>query len=285
MKSLRVITPAKINLFLRVLSRRPYGYHNIETIFQAIGLFDELEISIGLSKNSLEVPGHPDLETSENLVLKALACLEKRLKSKFPVSLKLIKRIPVAAGLGGGSSDAAAALIGVVMLYDLKIDRWELVSIASELGADVPFFLTGGTAIGTGVGDMITPLALPFDYKVLVANQGFPVSTKLVFSEHSKFLTEPTANGKLKNCVEEAVDIYQLLHNDLQDTVERLYPNVLQLRRSLERCGVYKPLMSGSGPTVFGVGQEEHLLQSADCIRKNCKALCVPTYSGGPTID
>ncbi len=285
MKSLRVITPAKINLFLRILSRRPDGYHNIETIFQAIGLFDELEISIDKTRTSLEVPGHPDLETSDNLVLKAVACLEKLFRRNFLIRVKLIKRIPVAAGLGGGSSDAAAALIGVVKLYDLKIDRQELLLIAGELGADVPYFLTGGTAIGTGVGDIISPVTLPFDYNVLLANQGFPVSTKLVFSEHSKVLTEDPTGGKLKNCVEEAVDIYDLLHNDLQDTVERLYPKVAELRRNFERCGICKPLMSGSGPTVFGVGQEKHLLQSAECIGKICRVFCVPTYNRGPVID
>ena len=150
MKSLRVQTPAKINLFLRVLGKRQDGYHELETLFQAIDLYDELFIEECSEESTLEVPGFADLESEDNLVLRALRWLEKYSGRNLCVRMKLIKRIPVAGGLGGGSSDAAAALKGLSHLFDLKLSDSELARAALTLGADVPFFLTGGDSGGRG---------------------------------------------------------------------------------------------------------------------------------------
>ncbi|MEJ2717546.1 MAG: 4-(cytidine 5'-diphospho)-2-C-methyl-D-erythritol kinase, partial [Deltaproteobacteria bacterium] len=174
MKSLRVRTPAKINLYLRILGSRPDGYHDLETLFQAIDLHDQLIISETAGGSRLEVPGHPALENNDNLIMRALRWIERRSGRRVSVNVQLQKRIPVSAGLGGGSSDAAATILGIQALYDLELGTDDLIRDAGELGADVPFFLVGGSAIGEGIGEQLTRVSIPLDYGLVLVHPGFP---------------------------------------------------------------------------------------------------------------
>ncbi len=255
---LKVHAPAKINLYLRVLGRRNDGYHELETVFQAIDLSDELFIEKAVSETTLEVPGHEDLESDSNLAIRAVRWLEGKTGRSLPVAIRLMKSIPKAAGLGGGSTDAAAALLGIRALYELELGDKELLDGAASLGADVPFFLVGGTAVGEGIGERLTPIALPLDYSLVLVNPRFSVSTATVFRNLSKTLTGGARNGRLWRTIDRSREIDGLLHNDLQPTAEGLYPEISEVRRALELAGAKQVLMTGSGPTVFAVVEEGH---------------------------
>lgn len=254
MKSLRVKTPAKINLFLRIVRRRDDGYHDLETIFQAIDLWDELIVRRTEGSPSFKVSGRPDLEGPENLVVRAVRLLEQEVHSGLPVEMVLYKNIPTAGGLGGGSSDAAASLTALNVLFNLELEEETLKRVALRLGADVPFFLVGGSAVGEGVGERLTPVDLPTAYGIVLVNPGFPVSTARIFTEFSKTLTVERERGTVWGLLRETEEIGALLHNDLQAVTERLHPEVSEVCKSLDRLGMTKVLMSGSGPTVFGIG-------------------------------
>lgn len=253
MKTVFVRTPAKINLSLTVIGLRPDGYHEIETLFQAVDLFDEILLEKTAGSTSLHVPGHPDLETEKNIVVRAIRLLEKKTKKKLSVAISLNKKIPVAAGLGGGSSDGAAVLLGMRNLFGLDLTDDDLWETARSLGADVPFFLRGGTCIGRGIGDKLTPLEFPMDYEVLLANPGYPVSTAEVFHRYSKCLTGHFREGRLTVLSVARPDLEDLMHNDLQAVCEAMHPEITMIRRLMEAEGIRKALMTGSGPTVFGI--------------------------------
>lgn len=259
MRSIRITAPAKINLCLRVLGRRPDGYHILETLFQEIDLSDELILRETSGETSLAVPGHPDLATPDNLVMKAFRWLENTSGRRFSLSITVNKRIPVAAGLGGGSSNAAAVLKGMVSLYRLGLEEDDLARAALSLGADVPFFLIGGTAVGEGIGEHVTPVNIPSDYELLLVNPGFRVSTATVFQEYSRTLTGRTREGRLWRELRETRQIRDLLHNDLQSAAERLCPEIREMLGELARTGFAHRSMSGSGPTVFGLAQRNHI--------------------------
>jgi 4-diphosphocytidyl-2-C-methyl-D-erythritol kinase len=253
MKKLRVQASAKINLFLRVLGRRGDGYHDIESVFQTIDLCDELIICESSGSTILEVPGNPSLETEDNLVVRAVRQLEKFTGESLSLNIRLIKRIPVAAGLGGGSSDAAGTLLGIRALLDLDLSDDDLLKGAALLGADVPFFLVGGTAVGEGIGDVLTRASVPTDYSLLIVNPGFPVSTKMIFEQFGRTLTGQPRRGIVWDVLGKGRGLTGLLHNDLQATTERLHPEVREISESLVDLGFDGALMTGSGPTVFGL--------------------------------
>lgn len=257
MKSIRVRTPAKINLFLRVLGRRRDGYHDLETLFQAVDLHDELFIRESAGETTLEVPGFPELETHGNLVLKAIRWLRERTGDRIAAGIRLTKRIPVAGGLGGGSSDAAAALVGICELFDVGLSRDDLLQGAATIGADVPFFLVGGSAVGEGVGERLTPVDVSKEYELVLVDPGFPVSTATVFRELSRSLTGETRRGRLWDVLRERRKLAEMLHNDLQPVSERLYPKIAEIRTTLEKAGVEAALMSGSGAAIFGLTQPD----------------------------
>jgi 4-diphosphocytidyl-2-C-methyl-D-erythritol kinase len=285
MKRVRIKTPAKINLFLRVLERRPDGYHNIETLFQAVDLEDELIIEKTDGPSVLTVPGFPGLENGENLVIKAVRRLERETGRDLPVRIQLHKNIPIAAGLGGGSTNAAAALLGVSSLFDLDLAEEALDQIAGSLGADVPFFLKGGSAVGEGVGDLLTSVDLPLDYGILLVNPGFSVSTAEVYKEFSVSLTGPARNGKLWTVIEGQRGSADLLCNDLQEVAERLHPEISEVRIFMERSGLKRILMSGSGPTVFAVGDSDQLSGMMDLLPNKWRAWVVNPIEHGPMIS
>jgi 4-diphosphocytidyl-2-C-methyl-D-erythritol kinase len=285
MKSLRVQTPAKINLFLRVLGVRPDGYHDLETLFQAIDLDDELILTEDGGAATLHVPGFPELESEGNLVMRALRWVEAFTDRKLKVRMRLIKNIPIAGGLGGGSSDAAAALRGLSLLFDLGLSDADLALGALALGADVPFFLKGGTAVGEGIGERLTQIELPFVYDLILVNPGFPVSTGSIFREFSKNLTGKALEGRLWMRIREGRSVEDVLHNDLQAVAERMHPEIHDMRGVMERAGVRKTLMSGSGPTVFGPVSAHCSGDLANKLPRNWRIVLTRPVARGMLID
>ncbi|MFH0957139.1 MAG: 4-(cytidine 5'-diphospho)-2-C-methyl-D-erythritol kinase [Pseudomonadota bacterium] len=258
MKSVRLRSPAKINIFLRVLGRRPDGYHEIETLFQEIELADEIILKKTKGRTTLKVFGSPELETGDNIIFKALDWIESMCGRRFNLEILLHKNIPVAAGLGGGSSNAAALICGVKKLFDLEwLDTDCLSPSAFSIGADVPFFLHGGSAIGEGIGEKLTLVSLEGPEQVILINPGFPVSTAMIYCEISKTLTEKMRKGILKRLYGESRDSRRFLHNDLQPVAERLHPDISEALTALRLAGIEAPLMSGSGPTVFGFCEDD----------------------------
>ena len=282
---MRLYAPAKVNLFLRVLGKRGDGYHELETVFQAIDLEDELIIHKAAARSSLEVPGHKDLETESNLVMRALRWLEKESGRKLPAAMQLVKNIPVAAGLGGGSSNAAAALLGIRALYDLDLEDHALLQGAASLGADVPFFFYGGTAVGEGIGELLTKVELPDDYGLVLVNPGFPVLTSVVFRSFSKTLTGEFRKGRVWAVIEESRSVEDLLHNDLQSMAEELHPEISNIRNKVETAGARRALMTGSGPTVFGIAESDVTEEIAKSLPASWNCFTVRPTRRGIRID
>jgi len=251
--------PAKINLALRVLGRRPDGYHTLDTVFQAIDLWDSLEIA---TADELRMTcNDPALPTdASNLVLRAAELVRARSTRRRGAAIHLRKAIPVQAGLGGGSADAAAALLLCASFWEIDLGAAELEGMARELGADVPFFLSGGTARGTGRGDRIERLPPLRSLPLVLGCPPFGVATAEVFRRVSERLTLP-GNGvslpvPIAHKWPEEKD-FGFMTNDLEPVVFDGWPELRSFREALMDSGASAALLSGSGSTVYGVFRDE----------------------------
>lgn len=248
--------PAKINLGLAVQRKRADGYHDISTIFLKVSLADTL--SFAEIPHAIELHcEHPDVpHDARNLVHQAAAALQPRAPGRG-VRVYLQKETPIAAGLGGGSSDAAATLLGCNALWRLGLSREELAFYAARLGADVAFFLHDGpAALGEGRGEVLTPLACPADFALVLVKPHLAVSTAWVYSQLRFELTGPSNNTNILRQHLESGDIASLgrdLFNDLEAVVLPQFPVVQTVKQALRRPGVYGVSMSGSGPTVYAL--------------------------------
>jgi len=249
---------AKVNLLLRVLGRRTDGYHEIHTIFQTVTLHDRLTFAPaeeGHFSLECDTPGVPADE--RNLVWRAARALRERYGVRSGAHIRLEKRIPAGGGLGGGSSDAAAALVGLSNLWGLETDAVELSKIGMRLGADVPFFLTGGTALGTGTGADITPLKDLPEQHLVVITPGVEVPTAEAYGAlKAPALTKEGGVANLSVSRTEA-GIYdslcEVMSNDFEAVVSGLYPSIGRARDALMEAGARCAMLSGSGASVFGV--------------------------------
>lgn len=243
--------PAKVNLRLEVLRERPDGYHEIRTIFQKISLSDTLRLSLRPRRGIRIRTDHPTLATGEqNLVYRAVKAFLKVTRIDIGVEIYLHKEIPVGAGLGGGSSDAAAGLEGLNRLLKTRLTRKRLMEIGRELGADVPFFLFDGSAIGRGIGDRLRKIELPpFHYVLIYPN--FEVSTKWAYE--NLVLTKKRNRINLQWLLKSEERIPDLLFNDLERVVSQKYSEINLMKEMLLTAGARGALMTGSGPTVFGL--------------------------------
>ncbi len=280
---------AKINWTLEILGRRPDGYHELRTILQTVDLADTLHFSL-LDHDISVHCDHPDVPTDErNLVWKAASLLRETAGIDRGVSIEIVKRIPTAAGLGGGSSNAAVTLLALLQLWQLDLPLRQLFSLASRLGADVPFFLVGGTCLGVGRGDEIYPLAGIEVSHLLLVNAGILVPTREVYASLPPELTKPEATVKMPLSLELAHEAVSarlnsvrtgaqegsghdegavpwragLLRNDLEIPVLPRYPELAQVRRQLVELGATDSLMSGSGSTVFAIFDNDQTRQEA----------------------
>lgn len=246
---------AKVNLGLQVLGRRPDGYHEIRSVLQTVSLADRLEIGLGGPGIALEVDDPALPSGSENLVFRAAERLLAHLPAPPGLKLRLIKKIPAGAGLGGGSSDAAAALVGIDHLLGLGTPASVLLAHAAALGSDVPFFLTGGTALATGTGTDIAPLPEPPGRELLIVHPGEPLSTRLVYAQIEEPLTLARKPASIPGFERIPVDIASWVRsgNDLEPHAVRLCPAIGKIRSLLEGAGAEVAAMTGSGAAVFGV--------------------------------
>lgn len=258
----RVSSPAKINLSLGVGPVRDDGYHPLATVYQAVGLYDEVVVRATDGSPVLTVSGE-GVDVAEvptdgsNLALRAVAALGDHHGRELPVELHVHKRIPVAGGLAGGSTDAAAALLGADVLFGLHTPREELLGLAATLGSDVPFCLVGGTALGGGRGEVVTPVMTRGEYWWVVVPDSGGLSTPAVYREFDRLHGEdpapdPEVPDELLAALRagDAVRLGAALVNDLEPAAVSLRPDLLHLLRAGRQGAALGALVSGSGPTT-----------------------------------
>lgn len=259
---------AKINLDLRVLHKRPDGYHELRTVFQTITLKDGLSIRYDKSRQtSIELESSVDIP--DNLVVRAARLVTERFGISGHVRLALHKQIPMGAGLGGGSSNAAAVLLALPALAGKRITLAELTDLAETLGSDVPFFLRGGTAVGLGRGGELYPIPEPPSVPLVLLTTGIHVSTPAAYQGLNRTLTEEKHSPILIEFQTVAWSLGQRtleeleLKNDFEESVFRQHPQLPALANRLRRFGARPALMTGSGSALFGVFPNREMAKAA----------------------
>ena len=258
---LKVFSPAKINLYLRILGKRPDGYHELETVMLLLQFGDEITLQLSTTGLTLECD-HPDLPTDDsNIALRAAKLLAEHSGVDHGARIILRKRTPLAAGLGGGSSNAAAVLTGLNRLWNLNVSGEELHGLAARLGSDVNFFLGQGAALCHGRGERIEPVACNFVGTILLVNPGFGISTKWAYEHWAQTAAESRLTGKfpevsllLRALAEgDLAGVTQCLFNSLEVPSIRKFPVLGLIKKTMCEDGAAGALMSGSGATVFGL--------------------------------
>jgi 4-diphosphocytidyl-2-C-methyl-D-erythritol kinase len=254
----RLKAPAKVNLRLKVLWKRADGFHEIETVMQRIGLWDIIWVEPAAKGLEILCPGFPDLEGEQNLIWQAVRLLEEESKQRLSLRIYLKKRIPLGAGLGGGSSDAAAILSGINDFLGGPVSAGRLKELAGELGSDIPFFLTQQTSLARGRGEILEPLpGFPVWWYVLVY-PGFPLATRRVYQEVKIPLTEKKQYTNIESLKIDSIGSgTDFLENDLEKAVLIHYPLLSRIKEALLAQGSLGALMTGSGSTVFGLWKEK----------------------------
>ena len=244
--------PAKVNYRLDVLARRPDGYHELKMIMQPIGLYDQVSITLAETAGITVRCGCSGVPEGEgNIAWLAAVRLLDRCDDPPGVVIEIQKHIPVAAGLGGGSSDCAAVLRGLNQLLGLQLSTEQLMEIGVCLGADVPFFVLQQAALAEGIGERLTPFpGLPHAWMVLV-NPNLPVSTAWVYKNLQ--LTQRDGLATIPDSFEDVASLCGLLSNDLEQVTIPAFPVISEIKQELITYGARCSLMSGSGPTVFGL--------------------------------
>lgn len=262
MDTLTLSAPAKINYLLNVIGKRPDGYHELRMIMQRVNLCDEITLTltntpgISVTCNSKGAPDGPD-----NIAWKAARALFDLTESGNGVNIKIIKNIPVAAGLGGGSSDAASVLMGMNELLKLGLTEQKLMETGCKLGADVPFFIFKKTALAEGIGEKLTPLSEMPKCWILLINPGVRVSTSWVY--RSLQLTSKGELNKLPKFFESIEQVVSILSNDLESVTIPAFPVIADIKSLLMNLGAAGSMMSGSGPTVFGIFKSFDVAETA----------------------
>lgn len=276
---------AKINIGLDVLRRRADGYHEVKMIMQTVDIYDELvlerrkEPGIELRMDNSELPSGGD-----NLICRAADLLFREKKITGGVNISLTKRIPIAAGMAGGSADAAAALRGVNELFDLGYSLTELQALGVGLGADIPYCLAGGTMLSEGIGEILTPLPAPPAAHLVIAKPDVNVSTAFVYGNlHADRLAwHPDIDGMIAALQKGDLDgITGRLGNVLETVTVKAHPVIEQIKELLRKQGAENALMSGSGPTVFGIFKEkETAARAAEAVERGrlAKQIFVTTF-------
>lgn len=275
--------PGKVNLFLEIQDRRPDGFHDLGTLFQAVGCHDVLHAELW-DTLSLACPDGITPDPDQNLVLKAARLLKEsfpdRIDAKAGIRFTLEKNLPMGAGLGGGSSDAAAALILAGRLWKLGLSPEDLLPFAARLGADVPFFLLGGTQFGEGKGERLTPAPDPFPFHVVIGTPHCHVDTGWAYSHLDSDRKRQWSRFKaLYVTFFEDPDFYRILHNDFQAPISRHFAPIAELERTMTRYRPVKALLSGSGASVLALFTEQ--AKAEEClegIRGICRFSCLTEF-------
>jgi len=283
---------AKINLYLRVVGKRRDGYHLLDTIMLPVSLYDEIEIREIRSPldnkkdkdDMIEVPcDHPLVPGGEkNIVHRAARLIMRRADKHQQIHIHIRKRIPVGAGLGGGSADAAATLIGLNRLLKVRFSIASLEKLALSLGADVPFFIRARPARARGIGERLYRLRGIPRFWLVIVYPGFPVSTAWAFKRLRPTLTKPPVNTSIPTSLKRFDRLAKLLVNDLESVTLKRYPKIRLLKERLLHQGAAGSLMSGSGSSVFGIFGSRRGAAKALCrLRKEegCQAFLVHVLS------
>lgn len=291
---MRLRALAKINLGLDILRKREDGYHEVRMIMQTIQMYDVLEIrrvkkpGISLSVNYPYIPND-----ERNLVYKAAKLLMDEFQVKSGVDIRLEKFIPVAAGMAGGSSDAAAALVGINRLFKLGLSEKDLMDRAVNIGADVPYCVMRGTALAEGIGEKLTRITPVPDCFVLIGKPGINVSTKAAYEslQLDKITTHPDIDGMIKDIeCRNLLAMTEKMGNVFEPGIIGKYPVIGEIKELMEAHGALKAMMSGSGPTVFGIFDDRKKMEAAAAaLRESRLAKTVfateVTKAGGRTND
>ena len=291
---MRLRALAKINLGLDILRKREDGYHEVRMIMQTIQMYDVLEIrrvkkpGISLSVNYPYIPND-----ERNLVYKAAKLLMDEFQVKSGVDIRLEKFIPVAAGMAGGSSDAAAALVGINRLFKLGLSEKDLMDRAVNIGADVPYCVMRGTALAEGIGEKLTRITPVPDCFVLIGKPGINVSTKAAYEslQLDKITTHPDIDGMIKDIeCGNLLAMTEKMGNVFEPGIIGKYPVIGEIKELMEAHGALIAMMSGSGPTVFGIFDDRKKMEAAAAaLRESRLAKTVfateVTKAGGRTND
>ncbi len=273
------LSPAKVNLHLKILRKREDGYHDIVSLMQRISLCDEMTFEAIDRGVILRCPGNPHLENTQNIAYLAAEMLIRQTAWPHGVAITLQKNIPVAAGLGGGSSNAAATLLTLNEMMNSPLGRSDLMELGTKLGADVPFFIYERSAWAFGIGDRLEEAPETPHLNFLLINPGFELSTKTVYEKLNFALTKEPIHYSIPRFLN-VHDVVKGLHNDLEKVSMALSPVIGRIKNLLLDHGALGALMSGSGPTVFGVFQgKEETIQAEHTLRENSGWEVLRAYS------
>ncbi len=255
MDKLHLKSPAKVNLTLKIFKKRKDGYHEIETILQKIDLCDSISFNLKREKGITIVTNHPLVpKGEENLIHRAAKSIFEKIDYKGGLKVSIIKRIPVGAGLGGGSSNAATTLMALNRLLKLNLFPKALSEMGLEIGADVPFFLFHGDALARGIGEKLERINLPRLWYLLIY-PNFEVSSGWAYQ--NIVLTKKRFHFNNQWLLKSPEDVSKILRNDLESVVALRYPEINEMKEILYSAGALGTLMSGSGPSVFGIFRGE----------------------------
>ena len=268
---------AKVNLFLDILHKRDDGYHEIKTILQTISLYDELYFFESPYQTSLICDGL-DIPPEINLVYKSIEKVRNKTGCEKGVKIKLVKKIPSRAGLGGGSSDAASAIKGLNKLWNLGLSYEEMSEIGKEIGSDVPFFITGGSVIAEGRGEILVSFLPTPDLFVIVIKPEVSISTPWAYNHWKADLNKtPVIDDFIKAFSENCFLNKNLLFNSFESIIENYYPEIKEVRQTLREMGIKDALLSGSGSSVFGLTEDLKMAERVKSYFLNKKMECFVT--------
>jgi 4-diphosphocytidyl-2-C-methyl-D-erythritol kinase len=262
---MRILSPAKINLFLQITGKRPDGYHDLVSLMCCVGLYDTISLTFGVKETSVSCR-HPEVPVDEtNLAVAAASLFFKTLNKNEGVKIFIEKQIPVGAGLGGGSSNAAAVFLALNRYYGDAFSQKKLISMGRSIGADVPFFIFRKPAIVSGIGDKLNAYQGLESFKILLVFPGFGISTAKVYKNLNLGLTN--CKKKLRSFLlnKQSFDPGCHLCNDLEPTAASMYPVIFTVKEALLKHGALGALMSGSGSTVFGLFSDSDTAFKANC--------------------
>lgn len=257
------LSPAKVNLYLKIIKKREDGYHDLATLMQRISLYDELIFEPASGGVSLHCPQSNLPEDDSNIVYRAASLFFRRVPFPSGIDITINKSIPVAAGLGGGSSNAATTLMTLNQITGCPLTTATLMEMGASLGADVPFFILEQTAWAFGIGDRLEPVPKAPHLFFLLINPGFELSTKDVYGGLNLRLTKESIHYSIPRFFERH-DVIMGLHNDLEKVSINLHPVLKEIKTLLLDHGASGALMSGSGPTVFGVFDSEEMTMKTE---------------------
>lgn len=272
MQSLTLQAPAKVNLRLEVLDRRSDGYHNLINIMERVNILDEIDIKIVEKGLSVECDHEAVPPDEENIAFKALKEILAYSSRNVGVEVKIKKNIPVASGMGGGSSNAAAVIKGINQMLKLKLSKEKLLQIGTKVGADVPFFLFEAPAVAEGIGEQLKRIKSMPKLLFLIVNPGIRVSTAAVYNKFNGRVVKNREVTEIPNIYRTKRDVAKILSNDLERITIKEFPVIGEIKEAILAQGAIASMMTGSGPTVFGLFSDKNKLSKAyENIKKKAK--------------